>query len=102
MAAEQRFLGELLARRGVVPADKLEGLFAIQRERGAELLDLVINTGVADEMLVARVLGEEAQVPVIERIDPADISTAVATRLPIAFAKTHRILVVSEDEAAVH
>jgi len=31
MAAEQRFLGEMLARRGAVPADRLEGLFAIQR-----------------------------------------------------------------------
>jgi general secretion pathway protein E len=102
MATQQRFLGELLSRRGVVPADKLEGLFAIQRERGADLLDLVINTGVAEEMVVARVLAEEAQLPIIERIDPAEISTALATRLPIAFAKTHRILVVSEDEAAVH
>jgi general secretion pathway protein E len=102
MANEQRFLGELLSRRGVVPADKLEGLFAIQRERGADLLDLVINTGVAEEMAVARVLAEEAQLPLIERIDPADISTALAIRLPIAFAKAHRILVVREDEVAVY
>jgi general secretion pathway protein E len=102
MATEQRFLGELLARRGVVPADKLEGLFAIQRERGAELLDLVINTGVADEMAVARVLADEAQLSLVERIDPADISTTLAIRLPIAFAKTHRILVMREDDAAVY
>src|ERR1700733_4313600 len=102
MASEQRFLGELLSRRGIVPADKLEGLFAVQRERGTELLDLVINTDVADEMAIARVLAEEAQLPPVERIDPADIPTALAIRLPIAFAKTHRILVVREDEAAVH
>ena len=102
MASEQRFLGELLSRRGVVPADKLEGLFAVQRERGTELLDLVINTGVAEEMALARVLAEEAQLPLVERIDPADIPTALAIRLPIAFAKTHRILVLREDEAAVH
>jgi general secretion pathway protein E len=102
MAAEQRFLGELLSRRGVVPADKLDGLFAIQRERGTDLLDLVINTGVAEEMAIARILAEEAQLPLVERIDPADISTALAIRLPIAFAKAHRILVVREDDLAVH
>jgi general secretion pathway protein E len=102
MASEQRFLGELLSRRGVVPADKLDGLFAVQRERGTELLDLVINTGVAEEIAVARVLADEAQIPLVERIDPAEIPTALAIRLPIAFAKTHRILVVSEDDAAVH
>ena len=32
---EQRFLGEILARRGVVPADKLEALYAIQREKAS-------------------------------------------------------------------
>ncbi|MBV9945274.1 MAG: hypothetical protein JOZ69_00310, partial [Myxococcales bacterium] len=56
MGAEQRFLGEILSRRGVVPADKLESLYAVQRERGADLLDLVVNTNVAAEMTVARAL----------------------------------------------
>jgi general secretion pathway protein E len=102
MASEQRFLGELLSRRGVVPSDKLESLFQVQRERGTDLLDLVINTGVADEMAVARVLAAEAQLPMVDRIDPADVPTALAVRVPIAFAKTHRILVVREDETAVH
>jgi general secretion pathway protein E len=99
--AEQRFLGELLERRGLVPADRLESLYAVQRERGADLLDLVINTGVADEMAIARVLAEEASLSVVERIDPADVSTALAIRVPIAFAKSHKMLVLRESDAAV-
>src|SRR5271165_2880039 len=102
MATEQRFLGELLARRGVIPADKLESLFAVQRERGVDLLDLVINTSVADEMSIAKALAEEAQVPLVERLDPAQISTALAIRVPIPFAKGHKVLIVREDDAAVH
>jgi general secretion pathway protein E len=102
MAAEQRFLGELLARRGVLPADKLDALFAVQRERGTELLDLIVNTSLVDEVALARVLAEEAQVPMVENIDPAEIPTALATRLPIAFAKAHRIIVVREEDRAVH
>ena len=102
MGSEQRFLGELLVRRGVVPTEKLESLFAVQRERGPELLDLIVNTSVADEMSVARVLAEEAQLPLVERIDPAEISTAVAARVPIPFAKAHRVLVLREDESAVY
>ena len=102
MAAEQRFLGELLVRRGIVAADKLESLWAVQRERGTDLLDLVVNTSVADEMALARALADEAQLPIVERIDVAQIPTLLATRVPIAFAKSHRLLVVSEDEAAVH
>jgi general secretion pathway protein E len=98
----QRFLGELLLRRGVVTPEKLEALWAVQRERGSDLLDLLVNSNVVDEVALARVLAEEAQLPVVERIDPADIVTSVATRVPINFAKAHRILVVREDEQAVH
>jgi general secretion pathway protein E len=102
MPAEQRFLGELLVRRGVVAADKLEALWAVQRERGTDLLDLLVHGSVVDEMVLARALGEEAQVGVTERIDPADITTSLATRVPIAFAKVHRLIVVRESDAAVH
>jgi len=102
VASEQRFLGDLLARRGVIPADKLEAMFAVQRERGTDLIDLIVNTTSVDELTVAKALAEEAQLPLVERIDPADVPTALAIRLPIAFAKTHRILVVREDDVAVH
>jgi general secretion pathway protein E len=102
MAAEQRFLGELLARRGVLPVDKLEALWSVQRERGTELLDLIVNTSLVDEVVLGRVLADEAQVPFVEQLDPALIPTALATRVPIAFAKAHRLIVVREEESAVH
>jgi general secretion pathway protein E len=102
MGTEQRFLGELLVRRGAIPADKLEGLWAVQRERGTDLLDLLVHSSAVDEMVLARALGEEAQLGVTERIDPADIATSLATRVPIAFAKTHRLIVVRESDVAVH
>jgi general secretion pathway protein E len=102
VVAEQRFLGELLSRRGVIAADKLEGLWAVQRERGTDLLELLVTGAGVDEIAIARVLGEEAQLPLIERIDPADISTSVATRVPIAFAKAHKLLVLREDDASVY
>ncbi len=102
MAVEQRFLGEVLVRRGAIPADKLEGLWAVQRERGTDLLDLLVHSSAVDEMVLARALGEEAQLGITERIDPADIATSLATRVPIAFAKTHRLIVVRESDVAVH
>ncbi len=98
---EQRFLGEILVRRGAVPADRLEGLYAIQREKGVDLVDLLVNTNVTDEGTVARALAEEAQLPLVESLDPTTISTAVATRVPIAFAKAHKVIVLGEDDAGV-
>src|ERR1700687_3660506 len=102
MASEQRFLGDLLVRRGSLPADKLESLWAVQRERGTDLLDLVVNTNAVGDIDLAKVLADEAQLPFVERIDPADVAMSLATRVPIAFAKAHKVLVVREDEQAVH
>lgn len=100
--SEQRFLGEILVRRGLVPAERLEPLYAMQREKGGELTDLVVAADLVDEKRIARALAEEAQVGYVESIDLDKIPTELATRLPIAFAKSHRILVVAEDAHAVY
>ncbi|MFO0678765.1 MAG: type II secretion system ATPase GspE [Polyangiaceae bacterium] len=99
---EQRFLGDLLVRRGIVPADRIEGLYTVQRERDVDLLDLVVNTNLADDLTVARTLAEESQLPYVEKVDPDQIATALATRVPIGFAKAHKVIVVAENDEMVH
>ncbi len=99
---EQRFLGEILARRGVVPADRLEALYAIQRDKGADLVDLLVNANVADETSIAIALAEEAQLPYAKDVEPDRISTALATRVPIAFSRLHKMLVTAEDETTAY
>ena len=99
---EQRFLGEILLRRGAVAEDRLEALYAIQREKGIDLIDLLVNANVTDETTIAIALAAEAELPYVKDVDPDRISTALATRVPIAFAKSHKVLVVSEDDATVY
>ncbi|HEY2517597.1 MAG TPA: type II secretion system ATPase GspE [Polyangiaceae bacterium] len=99
---EQRFLGEILVRRGVLPADRIEALYAVQRERDTDLIDLAVNSNAADEVDIAKALAAEADLPFIESLELDRISTALATRVPIAFAKTHRLLVIAEDDVSVH
>ncbi len=101
MPAEQRFLGELLARRGAVPPERLEALFAVQREKGTDLVDLLVNAQITDEGTVARVLAEEAELPFVPQIDVDRIQSALATRVPIPFAKAHKVLVFAEDDQNV-
>ena len=102
MATEQRYLGEVLARRGAVPAERLEGLYAVQREKGVDLVRLLIESNVTDGATVARALAEESQLPLVTKIDPATITTELATKLPIGFAKNHSVIAVGEDELRVH
>lgn len=98
---EQRFLGEILQRRAGIPAERLEALYAIQRERGTDLIHLLVNGNVADEATIAKALADESELPFVEAPEPDRISTALATRVPIGFARAHSILVTSEDDDSV-
>ncbi len=95
---EQRFLGEILQRRAGVPADKLEAMYTVQREKGLDLVDLLVNGNVIDEAAIARALADEAELPYVEKIEVDKIATALATRIPITFAKQHKVLINAEDD----
>jgi general secretion pathway protein E len=102
VSTEQRFLGEILQRRAGIPLERLEALYAIQREKGIDLVDLLVNGNLLDESAIARALADESELPFVEKIDVERISTQMATRLPIAFAKQHKILITNEDDFAVY
>ncbi|MBK8216775.1 MAG: type II secretion system ATPase GspE [Myxococcales bacterium] len=99
---EQRFLGEILTRRANIAPEKLEPLYALQREKGLDLVDLLVKQNVVDEGTIAAALAAEAELPYVPKVDPERVGTALAMKLPIGFAKTHKILVVNEDEHAVY
>jgi general secretion pathway protein E len=99
---EQRYLGEVLARRGVLPPARLEELLATQRERGVDLIDLLVSSRTADEASIGRALADEVGVRFIDQIDPSKIQSDVATRLPITWSKQHRVVVVGEDPRRIH
>jgi len=99
---EQRFLGEILAKRAQIPQEKLEQLYAIQREKGIGLVDLLVTQNVIDEGSIANALAAEAELPYLAKVDTDRIATGIAMRLPIGFAKSHRLLVTNEDDHAVY
>lgn len=99
---EQRFLGDILHRRAGVPLERLEAMYAVQREKGIDLTDLLVNGSVLDDGSIAKALAAEAELPYIDNPEPDRISTQLATRLPITFAKQHKILVTNEDDFAVY
>jgi general secretion pathway protein E len=102
MTAVPTYLGELLVRRGVVPPDRLAPLFETVKERGQALTDLVVASNIADEARIGQALAEEAGVSFVPRIDVDAVPLALASKLPITYAKQHKILPISEDETIVY
>src|SRR5262245_62125533 len=98
----QEYIGEILVRRGVIPADRIEGLFETVRERGQPLTDLVVSSNIADEARIAQALADECGFRYMPRIDVESVAITLASRIPITYAKQHRILVLSEDDERVY
>lgn len=98
---EQRALGNILVRHGVVSAEALEPLYEQQREKGMSLMELLLQAKAASETDVARALATECGLPYVDRIDVAAVPTHLATRLPIGYAKNHKLLILDETDEHV-
>ena len=99
--AEQRVIGSILVRRGVVPPEALESLIAQQKEKGAELVDLLVQSDVASEVAIAKALAAECGFAFVERVDSDAIDPTVATRLPLSYSRGHKLLLVAEFEESI-
>ncbi|MEO8797684.1 MAG: hypothetical protein ABI551_07360, partial [Polyangiaceae bacterium] len=63
---DPRFLGDLLLRRGLVTEDRMETLYATQKEKGGDIIDHIVAARLAEETAIARALAEEAERPYVE------------------------------------
>ena len=95
---EERLLGEIFVKHGLLPPERLEPLFALQKERGADLMGLIVSSNIADEHALAEALASEAGLPFTRKIDVDAIPIQVATILPITYAKSNRVLVLADEE----
>jgi general secretion pathway protein E len=97
----QRALGNILVRHGAVQPEALEPLYLQQTEKWRGLVDLVLESKLMTEADVARVLAAECRLPFVERVDADSVTTDVATKVPITYAKSHGVLVMGESDETV-
>ena len=101
MSAQHDYLGEILVRRGVVPPERLATLFDTIKERGQGLTELVVSTNIADETKIAQALADECGVGFVAKVDVDTVPLALVSKVPITYAKQHKILPVAEDDGTV-
>ena len=98
MAVQQHALGSILVKQGIVNAAALEALLAQQLEKGGSLTELVVQAQHATPAEIARALAKECGIPFTDKVDAERVSIEVGTRLPIGYARSHKLLVVAEHE----
>jgi general secretion pathway protein E len=90
--AHSEYLGEILVRRGVVSSDRVPALFEAVRERGQPLAELVVQQNIANEKQIAEALAAECGLGFYPKLDLDKIPDDVAGKLPITYAKQHKVL----------
>ncbi len=99
--ASQEYLAEVLVRRGVVPPDQLAELLQSAQDKGVTITDLVVQTEVASESVIAQAFAAEWGLGYLSEIDIDSVLLSVAERIPITYAKQHKLLVLTENEEQV-
>ncbi|MCS6797115.1 MAG: type II secretion system ATPase GspE [Myxococcota bacterium] len=95
------WVGEVLVRRGVVAPERLADCVAVARERGADLLDVLLATHALDERTLLGALAAEVGVPVLAQIAVEQVPAGLADAVPIAFARQHRLVPIGERDGVL-
>ncbi len=97
----ERALGQVLVRRGVLGSDAVEQLLATQVDKESSLVELIVAGKWATSAEVGGALAAECGLPFVETVAADKVELTIATRIPIGFSKTNRVLVVDESESSV-
>ncbi|HET7542527.1 MAG TPA: ATPase, T2SS/T4P/T4SS family [Polyangiaceae bacterium] len=98
---EQRALGNILVRQGVIAEGALEPFYTQQREKGTGLFELLLASKVASSSALARALAAECRLPFVDSIDVNSVPADMANKLPIGYAKSHKLLVLGDFDDRV-
>jgi general secretion pathway protein E len=101
MSFEQRYIGEILVRRGALEPDRLETALASAAERAVDLRDFLVATQVVEDGKVVRALADEVGMEFVERIPTDQIPEDLIDTVPINFARQNRVLPLGESNNTV-
>jgi len=101
MSVEQRYIGEILVRRGALEPDRLESALEGAAERDVDLRDYLVGTRVVEDDRVVRALADEVGMEFVEKIPTEQIPEELIDTVPINFARQNRVLPLSNADDAV-
>ena len=101
MSVEQRYIGEILVRRGALEPDRLENALESAAERAVDLRDFLVATRVVDDDKVVRALADEVGMEFVEKIPTEQIPEELIDTVPINFARQNRVLPLGDANGTI-
>jgi general secretion pathway protein E len=101
MSVEQRYIGEILVRRGALEPEKLENALETAADRAIDLRDFLVATHTVEEDKVVRALADEVGIEFVEKLATEVIPEELVDAVPINFARQNHVLPLSESDDGV-
>jgi general secretion pathway protein E len=92
--AHPRALGQMLLRQTPLTEAQLEEGLRVQREEGGRIGEILIRRGFITEEQMLHSLAQQLDLPMAKEVKPEDCDPELALRVPINFAKQHRLMVI--------
>jgi general secretion pathway protein E len=91
----------MLLRGTRLTPEQLDAAHRRQAESGGRLLEILIEDGALTEEELLDALGQQLALRVRREIRSEDVDEELVARVPIGFAKTHKLLPLGRDELGV-
>ena len=92
----QRFLGEILVRRGALSEAALVEALAKAEERDVPLKELLLAAQTVEEEILVKALADEMGMPFAREIAVGSVPEDLVAKVPIQFARHHRVVPMSD------
>jgi general secretion pathway protein E len=93
----QQLIGQILIEAGVLTAEALDQALAEQVTAGGRLGEILVKMRAVSEDDVLKALGQQLGIPFQAELRNDDIDGDLVTKVPIGFAKQHRLLPIKRD-----
>ena len=98
----ERYIGEILVRQGALSPERLEQALALAREKGVQLRDVLSSTACARrEARTSRRSRASSGCRCSTKIQTDQVPAELIERVPINFARQHRLLPLAESDGVV-
>jgi general secretion pathway protein E len=97
----ERYIGEILVRQGALSPERLEQALELAREKGVRLKDVLSSTHALDEESYVEALARELGLAVLTRVQVDQVPAELIEKVPINFARQHRLLPFAEQNGVV-
>jgi len=94
-----KLLGQILLELGAggVTVDSLDQALVLQQKEGGRIGEVLVKMRVATDEDVLAALGRQLGIAVLGDLKTDEVDAELATKIPIGFAKQHRLLVLRQE-----